>query len=388
MTPFPLVTQPANLDILHCLNLKHRGAACTRCMEICPAQAITVDGPTLSVDLDQCLGCGLCLHACPAEVFETKRWSERTPLANVEELETEGVEFFCKLHPHPETGQRKSGGLQIPTCLAAMSPGAWFELGLKQTVRLRLDACAECALANAVSAIEAAAATANDWLHDAGYEPRITCLHAVDDLEKLVKRPVISGERVRMTRRGFFRSLFATTEPQSEDAEPADLTWTGEESPKNQPRLPAWLAHAARAYAQNARSSAEVTAVWPAITISEACVNCNACTSHCPTGALQSSFAPAGFAISFNPGQCVDCRICWASCPVGAITRAQQPTAEPFERRPIIARQVESCVHCGRPAQTDRTICHWCAEEPPLESVLTDARRWLFTLSKAPEHVS
>src|SRR5690606_29963634 len=143
----------------------HRGAACTRCMEICPAQAITVDGPTLSVDLDQCPGCGLCLHACPAEVFETKRWSERTPLANVEELETVGVEFFCKLHPHPEAGQRKSGGLQIPTCLAAMSPGAWFELGLKQTVRLRLDACAECALANAVSAIEAAAANANDWLH-------------------------------------------------------------------------------------------------------------------------------------------------------------------------------------------------------------------------------
>lgn len=384
MVPFPLATRPTELYGERCLNLRHYDAGCSRCATICPAQAITVEGGSVALEAEQCLGCGLCLHACPAEVFETSRWRERIPLLNVDDLKADAVEFFCRRHPHPEAGQRDVDSIQIPTCLAAMSAGVWFELGLKKTVRVRLDACAKCPLVATCDAVACAVGTANSWLRDAGYTAKITCVTDVDEASEQEPRAVMSGEHARMSRRGFFRSLFSAGKP----VEPAsldtfDVTWHGDESPKQQPHLPAWMAHAARAYAQNARPTETPTATWPAITVSAACVDCNACVNYCPTGTLKSEFSAGEYVITFNAGQCVDCRICWASCPAGAITRSQAPALEPFRRRTVLQRTVATCAHCGRPAEPDQTVCYWCAKEPPLASVMTDARRWLFAIPVA-----
>lgn len=385
MSSFPFVTRPVELNTAQCLNLKHHEAACSRCSDVCPTASIVVNGSTVRVNLETCLGCGLCLHACPSEVFATNRWSERTPLVNAGDLQTERVDVFCTRYPDAQTGQREVGCVQIPTCLAAMSPGIWFEFGLKKSTQVRLDACVGCPLENTTSAVERSVDTANAWLHDAGHETRVACVRVADDSAPSGRRPVIDGEHVRTSRRGFFRSLFsAVKSTQDESAGVQAITWTGDDSPKQQPRLPSWMAYAAQAYAQHSLPSSEPTALWPAITINSACTHCNACTRYCPTGALKSTVSADSYALTFNSGQCVDCRICWASCPVGAITRSQQVTPEPFVRRPVLQRPVSSCVHCGQPAEAGREVCYWCAEEPPLSSVVTDARRWLFTASVAP----
>lgn len=391
MTAFPLVTRPTALQASRCLNARHSEADCSRCTAACPTQSITVTDTTVTVNLEDCLGCGLCLHICPAEVFETSLWTERIPLNNVGELQTAVVDFFCGCHPHPDTGIPEIGSMQIPTCLVALSAGAWFELGLKQTIRVRLDSCEDCPLAGTTSAILQSVDTANDWLQNAGYDPGIVCMTREDDTRTPVKRPVVSGKHMRMSRRGFFESLFgAAKRERGSTLDDTVIESIGQKSPKKAPNLPAWMARAAQVYAHNARETATSCTVWPAIRIDANCAACNACTDHCPTGALNIRVTENTYTISFCAGCCVDCRICWASCPVGAITRSQQPAQTPFECQPVLQREVTGCVHCGRPATTEDHVCYWCAAEPPLKSILTDARQWLFSApsSQSPDHLT
>ena len=61
---FPIQVEPTR-----CLVVRSPRATCQRCQEVCPAQAIHLDGQSVRLDEGACLGCGLCLTACPTGVF-------------------------------------------------------------------------------------------------------------------------------------------------------------------------------------------------------------------------------------------------------------------------------------------------------------------------------
>lgn len=70
--------QPIHVQPDQCLNGRHKDAGCHRCVEACPTQAIALypqndrspHGPLLpQLTSEQCVRCGLCLHACPTDVF-------------------------------------------------------------------------------------------------------------------------------------------------------------------------------------------------------------------------------------------------------------------------------------------------------------------------------
>jgi ferredoxin len=48
---------------------------CPECVTICPAKAITIDttNSKASVDLSKCIGCGLCVAACPEKAAKLRR---------------------------------------------------------------------------------------------------------------------------------------------------------------------------------------------------------------------------------------------------------------------------------------------------------------------------
>ncbi len=48
-----------------CVQVRHKGAKCLRCAEVCAAGAIAYDGEDVTIDGDLCIGCGSCATACP-----------------------------------------------------------------------------------------------------------------------------------------------------------------------------------------------------------------------------------------------------------------------------------------------------------------------------------
>ncbi len=63
-----------------------RCAGCGRCIEICPAQALSRGSQGVQTDASRCRQCGQCVTACPMEAREITGWSVSVPalLAAVE----------------------------------------------------------------------------------------------------------------------------------------------------------------------------------------------------------------------------------------------------------------------------------------------------------------
>jgi Fe-S-cluster-containing hydrogenase component 2 len=53
---------PAKVDLEKC-------TGCETCVDICPAEAITMENGKAKVDVDLCVDCESCVDECPAEAI-------------------------------------------------------------------------------------------------------------------------------------------------------------------------------------------------------------------------------------------------------------------------------------------------------------------------------
>ena len=56
---------------------RERCTGCGTCVDICPVNALTMDGEFPVIDEDWCVGCGVCALQCPAEAAKIKPRSDR-----------------------------------------------------------------------------------------------------------------------------------------------------------------------------------------------------------------------------------------------------------------------------------------------------------------------
>ena len=61
---------------------------CGQCVDICPVDAITMEGDFPAVDREWCIGCGLCLKPCPTSAAILERKTPEIPPKDFEELHT------------------------------------------------------------------------------------------------------------------------------------------------------------------------------------------------------------------------------------------------------------------------------------------------------------
>ena len=57
-----------------CKRSRLRSSRCEKCVEVCPSDAIVLDGGPRIVE--GCVDCGLCVASCPTEVFRTSPETE------------------------------------------------------------------------------------------------------------------------------------------------------------------------------------------------------------------------------------------------------------------------------------------------------------------------
>lgn len=128
-----------------CVRMRHKNAACTKCIDVCPSGAISIGkvGGRISIDWAICRDCRLCSSVCPTSVF-VPRTHDRTKLyeETAEMIRKKGsVEFRCREAEKDKNGEsvrvESCGAVNLSTLLWAASRGA-------ERIHLHTGDCGEC----------------------------------------------------------------------------------------------------------------------------------------------------------------------------------------------------------------------------------------------------
>lgn len=370
----PFEGQPVFLQVEQCLNGRHKDAGCHRCAEACPTQAITLHsqnelsphGPLLpQLNLEPCVRCGLCLHACPTDVFGQADPSEVKLAQTITNLPDVPLALACSQHPDPAvTAAPVAVVVRHQRCLAALSLSQLIDLSHNGQRELWLDdsPCAACPIGPVQPFIVQTAAAVNRLLQAFSCPPAIHTSLSQPEMMAIEtsSKPLFEGNQPKLSRRGLFSALGKVTQPAKPNTDPSSQPSTSGPVPVSQ-RLPHHLpASRGRLCQQLAHLGEPVEeslemAGLPFANVkidANTCSACRLCARFCPTEALHFVADAESFGISFKPAICLDCGICMVACPENVV--GFDPHLAPADLvtekiRWLVVGQLTTCASCSEP---------------------------------------
>lgn len=349
-----------------CAHSRSRITGCTRCLDVCPAGAISPAGNSVAIDPHICGGCGSCAAVCP-----TGAASYAVPAADVlmQTLRAALVAY------------RMAGGTVAPLVLfhdrthgqelilaAAQSgdglPAHAITLVVNETTQLGIE---QCAAALAYGAAGVRVLTRSKPKHD------IASLRATLDTASTL------GEAL-----GYGEATCATIETD----DPAQLMSALREGAPASPaaRTSSFLAQGGKRDIQRlalremhrvAPAPVETVALpkgaqFGAVHVkSDGCTLCLACVSACPPHALTANDDRPQ--LNFDESLCVQCGLCAATCPERVIALEPRVNFAAFAAGPLTLKEEEPfcCTRCAKPFGVKSTIEKITAK--------LEGRHWMFS---------
>jgi ferredoxin len=333
-----------------CAHSRSRIVGCHRCLDLCPAGAITPNGDRVSIDPKICAGCGQCAAACPTGAASYALPTADALMRKLRLLlstyrEAGGGPPIVLLHD-------ETHGADLIDALARFGDGLpphVLPVAVNEVTQVGLEA---------VAAAFAYGASALRFLLRA--RPR----HDVTGLRQTIAlaEPILSGL-------GFGEGRVATIETDDPDAlgemlravvvqalspRPASFTPVG--GKRDVMRL------ALRELQRAAPAPVDVIplpagAPFGAVEINvEGCTLCLACVSSCPTGALTADTEKP--MLRFAEDACVQCGLCKATCPEKVISLRPQLDFRSATASARVLKEEEPfhCVRCDKPFGVKSTI--------------------------------
>lgn len=335
-----LRTLPVAVSCGRCTHYHHKSSGCQRCVEICPAGAVTVSADGPAIDPVNCLDCGACASVCPTGAIEALRPDDAT-LAEVIALRAPlcgHITIACKKAP-------VAGAPVVLNCLARLDVSLLLHAFAEgaTSVSLCTGACSECALGAVEPYIHGTAAAVAEVLAAVGSSGRIA---AGEGLEW----PQSSAEEEQggVSRRAFFQILRTGTAGYAAKAASMVFSDADAEPVREDPRhrLEAHLPGKHERLVESLRvlaagGAADDLGIFATPEIDAArCNGCAMCARICPTGALavegggedgaeggedrgeDGGKCAAVGGITCDPAACVACGLCAETCPARAVSLA------------------------------------------------------------------
>lgn len=149
---------------IYCASAVMRDASvCTRCMDVCPANAITLNGATVRVG-DACLKCDLCVAACPTEVFQVHGNATMALYDKIARVAAAYEQCYITC-THALDWTPEPNEVVLP-CVGLLTPEVWFSLLVEFpniSVYLPLGVCDECEATAGEEMYGEAIATGEEW---------------------------------------------------------------------------------------------------------------------------------------------------------------------------------------------------------------------------------
>lgn len=309
--------------------------ACRRCVDACPADAITALAEQVSVDPYLCQGGGACATVCPTGAM---RYSYPDPATTLERVRALVATY------RDQAGQAPVLVLGDTATLDRLDPlpAHWLPLPQEELASVGLEVWLSAIAygADAVLLAEPAAL-------DAGVSA------ALDEQVAIADALLAGMGYPEVVRRwpGDARPALAAMPARR----PAGHAGLGD---KRQALFMA-LDH----LHDQAPTPAEQTALPPGAPLGQVlvdpakCTLCMACGSVCPAKALSAGGDTPR--LDFHEANCVQCGLCRQACPESAITLDARLLHDPAQRRArrvLHEEQPFCCVSCGKPFATAKVI--------------------------------
>ncbi len=353
------VSAVPEIDATRCLNSRHQGAGCVRCVALCPAMAIGFRGVTPEIDREVCVTCGVCLALCPTTAITAPTGFEIALDRFVEKSAESVIAIVCGVHSEPTVSGAPTV-VRHGMCLGSLDPGHLLALAAPGERRILLDVtpCASCPLSPVQSLIEDAVGVANQL---AAENP----IGMIVGGEQFVPSRVLDGTHQGLTR----RDLFGSVKRRREEAQPP-MFKTGaavdDRLPAGVPKVRRRLLRQMDRWAPAERGKLNLDGLpFAAVEADHAkCSGCSLCGRFCPTGSLAFHEAPGSFALGFRASLCIDCGICSVVCPEDAIEFGSELpftalVAEDWSV--LVTGPLTKCAVCGEPTRGESDeLCHGC----------------------------
>ena len=318
---------------------------CTRCIDVCPAEAIVSIGEKVLVNQYLCQGGGACATACPSGAMTYAYPTAGDLLSALRRLlrdyrEAGGTSPSLLFHDSASAATLEQGlGTDMPERIlpvaieeiGSVGMDVWLACLAYGAGTVVLLAC-DRTPTQVIEALQEQLATAQAILGGMGYEPS--------------RLRIVNGDQPALARQSLAAVPAAQSQPAATFAAPlADKRGT------------------LRLALQNLQSSApaprRVTTLPAGAPFGEvrvnaaACTLCMSCVSSCPTHALLDGRGLPQ--LNFREWNCVQCGLCERTCPENAITLSARLLHDPEAReRPRILHEEQPvcCVSCGKPFAT------------------------------------
>ncbi|WP_321527489.1 4Fe-4S binding protein [Sedimenticola selenatireducens] len=344
-----------NYDASICAHGRSGQIACTRCIDACPAEAISSLIEKVTVDVHRCQGGGVCATVCPSGAI---RYSYPQPRDTLEQ-----VRLLLKTY-------RQAGGLNPVLVISADTDGAPPPLE-PHLIPLEVEELASVGLETWLSALAYGAESV--LLLDRGAMP--------ERVGEAVKQQIGSAGEI-LAALGYPDSAVRLVDEQSlsADVENAQVAITPANFSANGGKRQVAYMAIDHLFEQStrARPMVNLTVGAPFGTAqveADACTLCLACVGACPGRALLAGEDEPQ--LRFIEANCLQCGICTRTCPEDAIWITPRLLFDREERNRIRLLHREPpfcCSECGKPFATRSVI----------ENMLKKLEgHWMFQDSKA-----
>ena len=283
-----------NVDASRCLKMRFCDSSCQHCIDICPHNAVSVDG-YLVVDPEKCRGCLLCTTVCPSGALEQG--------SNFQECLTKLARVPAPILGCLMTAESAHGTI---SCLGGLSEEHLLALyhSLAGTLTINLSQCKECPNSRIVEyLIERSDALVAARLSYGSCRLVLTetadTIHFQDEL---------------VDRRSFFKSFGKVFIKSAETVLSAKSNKAELQPAYAEKRIPGRkkLLNQTRGKLPEVLQGHLEKHFDSYVSFNESCFTCQGCVAICPTGALQTSSVEQ--APIFERLGCTGCGLCAEFC--------------------------------------------------------------------------
>ena len=354
-----------------CAHHSYGQTGCTRCLDVCGADAIRSGGHQIEINPYLCQDCGSCTLACPTGALSFVEPDRASLLARVHDLA-----------PNPEDNERAPTLIVHDGSVDGPDPVGTAQLGVQPLTAFGEELwIAALALGFGRVVLQTAEPM----------EPRSRDVLArrLSDAQRMLPVLGLPPGAVALVGPDFQPNDGSPTpegiDPARSAIPGAGAILQGESAqpPSKRPLLNAGLDALQSASANESAASLNPGAPMGEILVDTTrCTLCSSCAKLCPTGAIDYSEReqPGTAHLTFLEANCVQCGICVSGCPEQAITLWPRLASKDVrrQRRVVASSPMAECGDCGAQfvAQTllDSTVRR-LRENGATEAVLEQAVR-------------